>query len=43
MNMGFLDNVNSIFPYGGIGFRTMGPEKFSVDDLYIDPLADSAK
>jgi hypothetical protein len=34
----FADS-NNTFAYGSFGFRTIGVEKFSVDDLYLRPLA----
>lgn len=33
----FIDPNNS-FPRGGLGFRTVGAEKFSIDDLFARPL-----
>jgi len=32
----FKDNDN-VFPYGGIGFRTVGSEAFSVSELFVRP------
>lgn len=28
---------NNVLPYGSIGFRTVGPERFSIDELYVLP------
>jgi PEGA domain len=36
-NLGFFDDPNSTFRYGGIGFRTVASEKFSVDELVVRP------
>lgn len=36
-NLGFFDDPNSTFRYGGIGFRTVASEKFSVDELVVKP------
>ncbi|HWP44226.1 MAG TPA: PEGA domain-containing protein, partial [Blastocatellia bacterium] len=40
-NLGFFEDPEIRFVIGGIGFRTVGPEKFSVDDLFVRPLADA--
>jgi hypothetical protein len=37
---GFYEDPDSRFLFGGIGFRTVGPEKFSIDELFVRPLAD---
>ncbi len=34
-----FSDPNNTFAFGGFGFRTVGIEKFSVDDLYVRPLA----
>jgi PEGA domain-containing protein len=36
-NLGFFDDPNSTFRLGGIGFRTISIEKFSVDELVVRP------
>jgi hypothetical protein len=36
-NLGFFDDPKNTYTYGGIGFRTVGPERFSVDDLFVQP------
>ena len=36
-NLGEYTDGEDIFPAGSIGFRTIGIEKFSVDDLFIRP------
>jgi hypothetical protein len=41
-NFGSYKDPDKTFVIGGIGFRTVGPEKFSVDDLFVRPLADSS-
>jgi hypothetical protein len=38
INLGFFEDVIRTFPYGNICFRTVGMERFSVDDIYINPL-----
>ena len=35
--LGFFEDPNKNFPYGNIGFRTVGAEKFSIDDLFVQP------
>lgn len=35
--LGSFTDPDNAFPYGGIGFRTVAGEKFSIDDLYIQP------
>jgi hypothetical protein len=35
ITLGSFKDVGDVFPYGGIGFRTVGPEVFSVDELYV--------
>jgi hypothetical protein len=37
--LGVFEDLSSLFPSGTIGFRTVGPEIFSVDDLSLIPLA----
>jgi hypothetical protein len=39
--LGYFKDPDSRYLIGGVGFRTVGPEKFSIDDLYVRPLADS--
>jgi hypothetical protein len=34
---GFFEDAKNTYPYGGIGFRTIGREKFSVDDIFVRP------
>lgn len=34
---GFYEDKNSTFLLGGIGFRTVAAEKFSIDDLFVRP------
>ena len=36
-NLGFFEDPNNTFLLGGIGFRTVGREKFSIDDLFVRP------
>jgi hypothetical protein len=36
-NLAVFQDPNKTFFYGGIGFRTVGPEQFSVDELYVQP------
>lgn len=36
-NLGFFDDPNNTFRYGGIGFRTVASEKFSIDELVVGP------
>ena len=35
--LGVFQDPSKTYFYGGIGFRTVGPEQFSVDDLYVQP------
>jgi len=35
--LGFFDDPNSTFLLGGIGFRTVASERFSIDDLFVRP------
>jgi hypothetical protein len=35
--LGVFQDPNSTFMYGGVGFRTVAGEAFSVDDLYVQP------
>lgn len=37
MQLGSFRDPKNVFPYGSVGFRTVGPEKFSVDELYVIP------
>jgi hypothetical protein len=37
INLGAFKDPGSTFLYGGIGFRTVGKEKFSIDDLFVGP------
>ncbi|HEX8845891.1 MAG TPA: serine/threonine-protein kinase [Pyrinomonadaceae bacterium] len=37
VNLGLFSDENKTFAFGGIGFRTVGIEKFSIDDLYVRP------
>jgi PEGA domain len=36
-NLGFFEDPNSTFLLGGIGFRTVASERFSIDELVIKP------
>jgi PEGA domain-containing protein len=36
-NLGFFEDAKYYFPYGNIGFRTVGSESFSIDELYVHP------
>jgi hypothetical protein len=38
--LGYYEDADRRLLIGGVGFRTVGPEKFSIDDLYVRPLAD---
>jgi hypothetical protein len=33
--LGIFEDTNNTFPIGGIGFRTVGTERFSIDDLFV--------
>ena len=35
--LGFFEDKDNLFPYGGVGFRTVAAEKFSIDDLFVRP------
>jgi hypothetical protein len=35
--LGFFEDKDSTFLIGGIGFRTVASEKFSIDDLFVRP------
>lgn len=35
--LGVFQDPDKTFLYGGIGFRNVGPEQFSVDELYVQP------
>ncbi|MBL8205245.1 MAG: serine/threonine protein kinase [Blastocatellia bacterium] len=37
--LGYFKDENNLYPSGGIGFRSVGTEQFSVDDLYVRPLS----
>jgi serine/threonine protein kinase len=37
IKLGVFKDPNDVFPYGSIGFRTVGPEQFSIDELYVTP------
>jgi len=37
INLGAFKDPANTFPYGGVGFRTVGKERFSVDDLFVGP------
>lgn len=36
--LGVFQDPNKTFLYGGIGFRSVGPEQFSIDELYVQPV-----
>ncbi len=36
--LGVFQDPNKTYLYGGIGFRTVGPEQFSIDELYVQPV-----
>ncbi len=36
--LGIFIDENNVYPGGGIGFRNVGAEQFSVDELYVRPL-----
>lgn len=36
--LGYFKDEDSTYMIGGIGFRTVGSERFSVDELYVRPL-----
>lgn len=36
--IGYFKDENNLYAVGGIGFRTVGQERFSVDELYVRPL-----
>lgn len=38
VNLGLFTDPNNTISSGGVGFRTVGIEKFSVDDLFVRPL-----
>lgn len=35
--LGFFQDPNNTFRYGGIGFRTVRSEKFAIDELFVRP------
>jgi hypothetical protein len=35
--LGVFQDPNKTYLYGGIGFRNVGPEQFSVDELFVQP------
>lgn len=35
--LGVFQDKDKTFLYGGIGFRSVGPEQFSVDELFVQP------
>lgn len=35
--LGYFQDTNNPFTLGGFGFRTIGLERFSIDDLYVQP------
>ena len=37
INLGAFKDPDNTLPYGGIGFRTVGKERFSIDDLFVGP------
>lgn len=37
VNLGFFEDPNSTFLLGGIGFRTVASERFSIDELLVKP------
>lgn len=37
IKLGVFQDPNNTFPYGGVGFRTVAAEQFSVDDLFVQP------
>jgi hypothetical protein len=37
INLGAFKDPNNVFTYGDIGFRTVGKESFSIDDLFVEP------
>lgn len=37
VNLGAWKDTNSLFYYGGFGFRTVAAERFSIDDLVVQP------
>lgn len=37
VNLGAWKDTNSLFYYGGFGFRNIAGEKFSIDDLVVQP------
>lgn len=43
-SLGYFVDPQNVFPYGGIGLRTIGSEKFSIDELYIEaPKSDTIR
>jgi PEGA domain-containing protein len=36
-NLGYFKDPHSTFSYGGVGFRTVGAEKFSIDEIFVRP------
>lgn len=36
--LGVFQDPDKTFLYGGIGFRSVGPEQFSIDELYVQPV-----
>jgi hypothetical protein len=37
IKLGVFEDPNNTFVYGGLGFRTVGSETFSVDELFVQP------
>jgi hypothetical protein len=37
IRFGFFEDPKHLFPYGNIGFRTIGQEQFSIDELFVVP------
>ena len=35
--LGYFQDANKLFPVGSFGFRTVGLERFSIDDIYVQP------
>ena len=35
--VGVFEDRNNVFHYGGVGFRSVGSERFSIDDFFVQP------
>jgi len=42
-HLGYFKDETNTYPTGSIGFRTIGIEKFAIDDLFVTPLGEGQK